>query len=173
MRRLIRTALATALLAALTAVTAATVAAGNYAETSIIDGADTPPTSGEERQLRLLLLQHGVTPVDHGEVLLTAWLPGSGESVTVPAASAGNGEWIVAVTFPTSGDWQLRIVHSEFETTPAMTFAVADGRFLAWMPSGGAIAGTLLVAVALVLVARRIAGGRASDEPVRQPARAG
>ena len=76
MRRLIRTTLSLAVLAALAAVMAGAVAAGNYAETSIVDGANTPPTAGEERELRLLLLQHGITPVDHGRVELTAWLPG-------------------------------------------------------------------------------------------------
>ncbi len=88
------------MLAALGALTAATVAAGNYAETSIIDGADTPPTAGEERELRLLLLQHGVTPVDHGSVELTAWLPGTDERLSVVATSVGNGEWVAERHLP-------------------------------------------------------------------------
>ena len=120
MRRLIRTTLALAMLASRSArLTAATVAAGNYAESSIIDGADTPPTAGEERELRLLLLQHGVTPVDHGSVELTAWLPGTDERLAVVATSVGDGEWVADVTFPTAGDWQMRVIHSVFETPPA------------------------------------------------------
>src|SRR5688572_21558481 len=61
MRQFFRPALSLAVLATLAALTAGAVAAGNYAETSIVDGADTPPTAGEERELRVLLLQHGVT----------------------------------------------------------------------------------------------------------------
>jgi hypothetical protein len=173
MRRLIRIALAVAVLAALSAAFAATVAAGNYAETSIVDGADTPPTAGEPHELRLLLLQHGVTPVNSGDVRLTASLPGSGETLNVPATSVGNGEWVATVTFPAAGDWQLRILHSVFETPPPAAFVVAPTSGMTWMPATGAIVGMLLVAVALILLARRISGGRAADEPIREPVRAG
>lgn len=173
MRRLIRTASALTMLAALGAAMTATVAAGNYAETSIVDGADTPPTAGEERELRLLLLQHGVTPVNAGEVRLTASLPGSDESIDVPATSVGNGEWVVTVSFPSAGDWQLRIVHSVFETPPPAAFAVSPSAGSAWMPATAAIAGMVLVAVTLVLGARRITGGRARGESIREPVRAG
>ncbi len=175
MRRLIRTALALTLLAALGAVMAASVAAGNYAETSIVDGADTPPTAGEERELRFLLLQHGVTPVNEGDVRLTASLPGTDETISVPAASVGNGEWVVTVTFPTAGDWQLRVLHSVFETPEASAFAVAPAAGMTWVPVTGAIGGMLLLAVALLLGARRIGGRRtaAADEPFSEPVRAG
>jgi hypothetical protein len=173
MRRLIRTALAVALVAALAAVTAATVAAGNYAETSITGGGDTPPTAGEERELRLLLLQHGVTPVDHGSVQLTAWLPGTDESISVPATSVGDGEWLATVTFPSAGDWQMRIVHSEFETPAATAFAVTPAAGAAWMPIAGTVGVLLLAAFAIVIVVRRTVGGRAADEPLREPIRAG
>ena len=171
MRRLIRTTLSLAVLAALAAVMAGAVAAGNYAETSIVDGADTPPTAGEERELRLLLLQHGITPVDHGTVELTAWLPGSDERISVMATSAGAGEWVATVTFPTAGDWQLRVLHSEFETPPASVFTVGASPAAAWLPATGAIAAMLLVALALILVARRMSG-RAGREPAGEPARA-
>lgn len=171
MRRLIRTTMALALLAALAAMTAATVAAGNYAETSIVDGAATPPTAGEDRELRLRLLQHGVTPVNHGSVDLTAWLPGSDARITVPATSVGNGEWVVTVTFPAAGDWQMRILHSEFETPPPTAFAVGPSSAIAWVPAAGSIAAMLLVAVALIVVARLVGGGAAS--PAREPVRAG
>ena len=171
MRRLIRTTLSLAVLAALAAVMAGAVAAGNYAETSIVDGADTPPTAGEERELRLLLLQHGITPVDHGSVELTAWLPGTDERISVMATSAGAGEWVTTVTFPTAGDWQLRILHSEFETPPASAFAVGPSAAAAWLPATGSIAAMLLVALALIVVARRMSG-RAGGEPAGEPARA-
>ena len=171
MRRLIRTTLALALLAALAALTAATVAAGNYAETSIIDGAETPPTAGEERELRLLLLQHGVTPVDHGSVDLTAWLPGTDERISVAATSVGDGEWIATVSFPAAGDWQMRVLHSVFETPPAFALAVAPSSATVWLPAAGAIAGMLLVAVALIAVARRAAGAHVASEPIGEALR--
>jgi len=171
MRRLIRTTLALSMLAALGALTAAAVAAGNYAETSIIGGADTPPTAGEEREFRLLLLQHGVTPVDHGGVELTAWLPGTDERVSVVATSVGNGEWVANVTFPSAGDWQMRVMHSIFETPPASAIAVAPSPTTAWLPAAGSIAGMLLVAVALIVVARRIGGGRVASEPMGEALR--
>jgi YtkA-like len=171
MRRLIRTTLAVALLAALTAMTAGEAAAGNNAETSIVDGADTPPAAGEERELRLLLLQHGITPVDRGTVELTAWLPGTDERISVLATSAGAGEWVATVTFPTAGDWQLRVLHSELETPPASAFTVDASSSAAWLPAGGSIAAMLLVALALIVIARRI-GGRAGREAAGEPARA-
>ena len=173
MRRLIRMTLALAMLGVLNALTAATVAAGNYAETSIVDGADTPPTAGEQRELRLLLLQHGVTPVDHGTVELTAWLPGTDERISVMATSIGDGEWVANVTFPTVGDWQMRILHSVFETPEASAFAVAPSSAAAWLPATGSIAALLLAVASLVVVARRIRGGRASSEPVGEALRTG
>jgi YtkA-like len=173
MRHLIRTTLALALMGVLTALTAAAVAAGNYAETTIIGGGDPPPTAGEERELRLRLLQHGLTPVDAGDVELTAWLPGTDERITVTATSVGNGEWVATVTFPAAGDWQLRVLHSVFETPPASTFAVADAPVPVWLPATGAIATMLLVALALILGARRLGGGRAATEPAGEAAHAG
>jgi len=173
MRRLIRMTLALAMLGVLNALTAATVAAGNYAETSIVDGADTPPTAGEQRELRLLLLQHGVTPVDHGTVELTAWLPGTDERISVMATSIGDGEWVANVTFPTAGDWQMRILHSVFDTPDASAFAVAPSSMATWLPAAGSIALVLLVAVGLIVVARRVRGARVSNEPVGEALRSG
>jgi hypothetical protein len=173
MRRLIRITVTLALLAVLSALTAATVSAGNYAETSIVDGADTPPIAGEQRELRLLLLQHGVTPVDHGTVELTAWLPGTDERISVMATSIGDGEWVANVTFPTAGDWQMRILHSAFDTPEASAFAVAPSSMAAWLPVTGSVAGLLLIAVALIVVARRIRGGHVESEPVGEALRTG
>jgi hypothetical protein len=173
MRRLIRFTLTLALLTILGAFTAATVAAGNYAETSIVDGADTPPTAGEQRELHLLLLQHGVAPVNHGTVELTAWLPGTDERISVMATSVGGGEWVANVTFPTAGDWQMRILHSVFDTPEASAFAVAPSSTAAWLPAAGSMAALLLVAVALIVVARRIGGGRVASEPAGEALRTG
>src|SRR6188472_3810314 len=154
MRRLIRTTLALAIVGALWTLTAATVAAGNYAETSIVDGADTPPTAGEQRELRVLLLQHGVTPVDQGTVELTAWLPGTDERISVMATSVGGGEWVANVTFPVAGDWQMRILHSVLDTPEASAFAVAPSSRAAWLPATGSIVALVLAVVGLLVVAR-------------------
>jgi hypothetical protein len=172
MRRLIRITLALALPVALAAFTAASVAAGNYAETTIIGGGDPPPTAGEERELRLRLLQHGVTPVEAGRVEFTAWLPGSDEQISVMASSVGNGEWIATVTFPVAGDWQMRVLHSVFETPPPTTFTVAEPPAPAWVAPTGAIVLMLVVALALILGARRL-GGRAAAEPAGEVVQVG
>jgi YtkA-like len=172
MRRIYRIWIVLASLAAAAALATAPAAAGNWAESSIIDGGGSTPTAGEERELRVLLLQHGITPVDHGDVELSAWLPGTDERITVPAAHVGGGEWVATVTFPTSGEWQLRVMHSTFETPQATAFAVRPSSALAWLPATGSIAAMLLVALALIVAAHRI-GGRLASEPARQTARAG
>jgi hypothetical protein len=77
------------------------------------------------------------------------------------------------VTFPAAGDWQLRIVHSVFETPPASAFAVDASPAAAWLPAAGSIAAMLLVAAVLILGARRIGAGRATAEPASEPLRAG
>jgi hypothetical protein len=173
MRRLIRTTLAMALLGSLAAIAAGGVAAGNYAETSIVGGGDPPPTAGEERELRLLLLQHGVTPVNAGKVHFTAWLPGTDEEISVPATSVGKGEWTATVTFPAAGDWQMRVLHSVFETPPPTTFAVAEPPVPTWVAPTGSIVLMMLVALALIVGARRLGGGRATAEPAGEVVHAG
>ncbi len=72
MRSPTRLVLMAATVASLVALSASAAAAGNYAEVGYTDGMDTPPTAGEEREIRFTLLQHGVTPVDHGQVQVTA-----------------------------------------------------------------------------------------------------
>ena len=89
------------------------------------------------------------------------------------ATSVGGGEWVANVTFAVAGDWQMRILHSVFETPEASAFAVAPSSTAAWLPATGSIAVVLLVAVGLVVVARRIRGGRAPSEPVGEPLRTG
>ena len=70
------------------------------------------------------------TPVNDGNVQLTATLPGTDESITVPATSAGDGEWVATVTFPSEGAWEVQVTHSLYETSPAVPLAVtsADAR---------------------------------------------
>ncbi|HET9416203.1 MAG TPA: FixH family protein [Candidatus Limnocylindria bacterium] len=136
------------LAASLASLMAGAAVAGNYAEVGYTDGMDAPPTAGEEREIRFSLMQHGVTPVDFGQVTLIATMPGA-QPVTVAAASLGAGEWAATLTFPTAGDWQLRVTHSEFETPPAHAVSVAEAA-LSWPASAVPIAGIGLGAVVLV-----------------------
>ena len=139
------------------ALTAGAVAAGNYADVGFIDGMSEPPTAGEEREIRFSLLQHGVTPVDHGQVMLTATLPGA-DPLTFEATALGDGEWVATILVPTAGDWQLRVTHSEFETPVAVPMPVAEAAF-SWPGSILPIAAIALVGVLLLagagFVARR------------------
>jgi hypothetical protein len=160
-------------LIAVTVLTTTSALAGNYAEVSLAPG-DMPPTAGEERELRLTLLQHGVTPVDVGTVTLTAWLPGTGERLAVEATSLGGGEWIAALTFPTDGDWQMRVTHSVFETPEASLIAVAPAGF-GWVPGALAFGAMGLIVVVLLVVAALLVRLRGSSvtEAQSSPARVG
>jgi hypothetical protein len=173
MRHLIRVAAGLAALVALGGLSTATALAGNFAEVTMTDVAGDPPVAGEEREFRFVLLQHGVSPIDHGTVELQAWLPGSDERITVTATGLGDGEWVATVAFPSQGDWQLRVMHSQFETSPATAIAVGPGAGMAWLPPVASMAGLVLAAVALLGVARLIGGRRpAASAPVGGTARA-
>jgi len=148
MRTIGRLALGAATLAALSMAAAGIALAGNFGAVTFVDGTADPPTAGEAREIRFSLLQHGVTPINDGTVALTATLPGTDESIRVPATNVGNGEWAATVTFPVEGDWQVRVTHSVFETSPASTLAVA---------SAGAAAATVAQPWTFVLVAALVA----------------
>ena len=168
-----RLRLATGAAVVLVILTAGIAAAGNYAEVGVTTGMDDPPTAGEEREIRFTLFQHGVTPVDFGMVQLIATLPGTGESLTVEAASLGDGAWAASVAFPSAGDWQVRIVHSVFETPDAFGVAVAEPG-LAWASTVIPIVAVALVSLALVagaLLLGRRATPIARPEPEPSPNR--
>lgn len=163
--------------AVLAILAAVPVAAGNYAEVTVTSGLDEPPTAGEERDLGLLLLQHGVTPVDHGQVLVTATHPDTGETVTADATPRGDGAWTASIAFPTSGDWQVRVTHSEFETPEPMVVSVAEAASLLSLVAIPAATGALALVVLLVagaLIRRsRSAGPATSGSPVESPLHGG
>ena len=162
MRLRTRLALAT-VMAGLLATAVGAVAAGNYAEVGYTDGMEAPPTAGEEREIRFSLFQHGVTPVDHGQVTITATTPDSAP-MTVEATSLGGGDWLATVTFPAAGDWQLRVTHSEFETPPAVAVSVAEAA-PSWATSLLPITAIGMAAVAL-LAAAALMARRVSRAPV-------
>lgn len=176
MRHFIRVAATLAALVALAGLTTTTVLAGNFAEVAITTGsAGDPPVAGEDREYRFVLLQHGVTPINDGTVEVQAWLPSSGDRITVTATSLGDGEWAATLAFPIEGDWQLRVMHSQFETSPATVVAVSPGGAMAWMPQVASMAGLGLAAAALLLIARRLGGRRSASaaSPIGGAARAG
>jgi hypothetical protein len=171
-----RTVLGSTALAASLALAVGTVAAGNFAEVSMIDAGAEPPAAGEPRELEFLLLQHGVTPVTFGEVTLVAVLPATGETFSVPLIGMGDGHWGAAVTFPVAGDWQVRVTHSVFETSEPSVLAVAgSGAAVPASAAGAPVPAFLaLVAVAaLVIVVLVVAGVRQAGRPMTGPARAG
>jgi hypothetical protein len=151
MRSLIRVGAVAAALALPVALAALPVAAGNFAQVTMVQGSEDPPVAGEEREIRFVLLQHGVTPVDHGQVQLTATLPGSDEPITVLATSVGDGEWTARVTLPVEGEWQLQVTHSEFETSAPTALSVAPAGFSA-PPAALPVTGIALAGVALALL---------------------
>jgi YtkA-like len=155
-----RTRLALAITTAtLLSLVAGAVAAGSYADVGFTDGMDAPPTAGEEREIGFTLLQHGVTPVDFGEVTVTATAPGAAP-VTVQATPLGDGRWVATVTFPAAGDWQLRVTHTELETPAAVPVSVGEAAF-AWpaslLPMAAIGMAAILVLVGAAAIVRRVA----------------
>jgi hypothetical protein len=151
-----RSILGIAALAVLLTLAATPVAAGGAATAEVTSGLDEPPVAGEDREVRVLLLQHGVTPVDFGTVTLTGVLAETGESISAEATPMGAGTWAATIAFPASGDWQLRVMHDELATPAASTLTVvAPGLSLpsVLVPIGGvALVGFL---TALAIIARR------------------
>jgi hypothetical protein len=145
--------------------------AGNFAEVTYIDGGGDPPVAGEEREIRFSLLQHGVTPIDDGQVGLTLINADSGERLTVAATSLGDGLWTATVTFPTGGNWQVGVTHEWFETSVPIAIEVipAEAAALAWLPAvlavGTFVAVALVVTVGMLLARRREPAMTTVEEP--------
>lgn len=171
MRFLRRLAGGTAAVAGLSMLLATTAVAGGWAEVTLIGGGDDPPSAGEPHEIRISVLQHGVTPVDSGTVLFTASAADGSEEVSVEATSAGGGEWIATVTFPVEGDWEYRVTHSAFETPEARHLAVTPAAALTWLPGALALTAVLGVVVALAMTQwigdRRPSAGELSPNVVR------
>jgi hypothetical protein len=146
-RRLVFAALAGSVVAA---IAAAPVAAGGSATIEVTAGLDEPPVAGEERELRVLVLQHGVTPVDFGTVIVTATRAGSGESVTAQATSLGAGTWAASLAFPEAGPWQVRVVHDELAMPAPISVTVASSGID--LPAAAPIVGLAALVLVLALV---------------------
>ena len=157
MRLLSRLVAGLASLVSLLTLIAGTTLAGGYAEVVLPDGAEGPLAPGEQRDLTFTLLQHGVTPVDWGNVTLIGVNADTGERISAPAESIGNGEWTAGITFPSAGDWAVRVLHEDLETSMATTFSVAAPDALAWLPAAVAIGlfGLVVLGVTAAMVATR------------------
>jgi hypothetical protein len=172
MRHLVRVGGGVATIGMLLTLMAGTALAGGYAEVTFVDGTGEPSTAGEEREIRFSVLQHGVTAVDWGGVNLVAVNPDSGESVTVPATNQPGGRWSAVVTFPSGGEWQLTVTHTDLATPGPIGLTVApSAAAMAWLPALLAVSAFAAVAIAVAVGMLR-ARSRPSTlaTPVERPA---
>jgi hypothetical protein len=108
----------TAVLAALaaTVLLAGTAFAGGWANAVMDETPQDPPSAGEPITIGFTLLQHGVTPVDHGSTNVTVRNLETGQAVTVAARQEGpSGHWVAEITFPTDGRWRYSVTTTDLE----------------------------------------------------------
>jgi cytochrome c553 len=86
---------------------------------------------GKPAELRLLVRQHGVSPLDGLTVAVRATAPGGIEARSVAKSVAGaEGEYAALLTVPSAGDWTIRI-DTDWPATPPLLPVTA-------IPHGGA-----------------------------------
>jgi hypothetical protein len=84
---------------------------------------------GKPAELRLLVRQHGVSPLDGLTVAVRATAPGGIEARAIARAVAGvTGEYVALLTMPSAGDWTIRI-DTDWPATPSLlpVTAIPDG----------------------------------------------
>ena len=168
MRHLTRVGAGLATLVVLLALITGTALAGGWAEVVMTDASEDPPVAGETGEIQFMLLQHGVTAVDFGEVNLTAVNTETGEELSVPATSLGGGRWSANVTFPVAGSWQIGVRHNELETSGPTTLTVGPDAQLAWLPPTltlGVFAAVVLAVIGGMLLFRTRPA--VSGQPIR------
>lgn len=170
MRMIMRVGAGLGTLGTLLVLVTATALAGNFGEVTFIDGAEGPPTAGEEREIRFELLQHGVAPIEDGRVALTVTNRETSERITVAAAYEGDGIWAATVRFPVEGSWDLRVTHQWFETSQPVTRMVGPAEGIAWLPAALAIGAFTAATVVIVGGMLRL---RSRRSPTGEPIRAG
>ena len=85
--------------------------------------------AGKPAELRLLVRQHGVSPLDGLTVAVRATAPGGLEARAIARAVAGaKGEYAALLTVPSAGDWTIRI-DTDWPATPPLlpVTAIGDG----------------------------------------------
>ncbi|HEX3220111.1 MAG TPA: hypothetical protein VHU77_08835 [Candidatus Limnocylindria bacterium] len=85
--------------------------AGGWASATLDQQPDDPGAGGT-LTMGFTLLQHGVTPVDWGEPLVTLSDAASGVRVSAVAHPSGKvGHWVADLRVPAAGTWTLEIRH--------------------------------------------------------------
>lgn len=169
MRTITRAAVALFTATALLTLVAGTTIAGGWAEATLSPAEGDPPTAGGERELRVTLLQHGVTPVDFGSTDITATNETTGESTTASARSAGDGVWVATLTFPSAGSWEIVVSHSQLEISTLAPVSVGPPAVgTSWLPAALAIGALALMAM-VGLVGASIARSRRRARPLEAP----
>jgi hypothetical protein len=84
---------------------------------------------GKSAELRFLVRQHGVSPLDGLSVSVRATAPGGIEAKAVTKPVAGSkGEYSALLTVPSAGDWTIRFDTGWPETSPLFPVtAIRDG----------------------------------------------
>src|SRR5687768_17273007 len=104
--------------------------AGGWAVVTL-DALPSEIQAGQAISLGFMVRQHGVTPVDTGEwggglPNLFARNSATGETLQVEARKDGAvGHYVLDVTFPASGSWDIEIIPPPFEGTKLGAFTVA------------------------------------------------
>ncbi len=148
------TALSLALLVALPA------AAGGWASASLQKGA---PTDDGGSSVGITLLQHGVTPVDWGEVGITAVNASSGERLTFSGTPRlSDGRWTTWIELP-PGSWNLAVTHTDLQVGSEEGLSLTVGAPAATTSAGATAAQAspvlmLIAGLMLVLVTGAGAG---------------
>jgi hypothetical protein len=122
--------------ATLTLLITSTALAGGWASATL-DRQPADPGEGGTLVVGFTLMQHGVTPVDWGQPVVTLVNPESGARVTADAVPSGAaGHWTAELTVPSAGSWSLEIRH-DLEVVPANFGSISVG---GQRPAGSATA---------------------------------
>ena len=103
-----RALLAPSLAMLATLVFAAAASAGGWAKATL-DAPVKPPSAGQPFEVGFTLYQHGVTPVNSGNVVVTTTGPDGQQLSFAARRSGGQAHWTATVTLPSVGAWQWAI----------------------------------------------------------------
>ena len=79
--------------------------------------------AGTPYELDYSILAHGTEPMPFSDTALHFQGP-SGQDLTFPASSAGNGRWTAEVTLPEAGEWRWEVVAGDQIVQPLGTLPV-------------------------------------------------
>jgi hypothetical protein len=129
-------------LAAMASIAVVSIAlAGGWAEVTVTDSPADPP-AGQETNIELRVLQHGVTPVSWPNLIVVATDDTSGDVVRTQAEAQGpEGSYVAAIAFPHAGEWTLTFESDELVMAGSVTMSVASPS-LAGRGGGSAAAGS-------------------------------